>query len=131
MNERLKLVRMNSKLNIRQFADRIESTSASISRYESGERIPSNTVLHAISKEFGISYAWLKTGEGPMEDPAPEMAVVQRFATTYKSLPNRLKMLVEALIEMDPEWYKTLDDALTAIERRHNGENPMENRDAE
>lgn len=131
MNERIKLIRKNANLTQTEFGEKICATRAMIASYEGGAVVPSDTVLKLISKEFGISYAWLKTGEGPMEDPAPEMAVVQRLATTYKSLPNRLKMLVEALIEMDPEWYKTLDDALTAIERRHDGENSMENRDAE
>lgn len=131
MKDRIKTIRKNSGLNQFEFGNRIGASRDKVASYETGRVIPTDTVLKLISKEFGISYAWLKTGEGPMEDPVPEMAVVQRLATTYKSLPNRLKMLVEALIEMDPEWYKTLDDALTAIERRHDGENPMENRDAE
>ena len=131
MKERIKTIRKNACLNQTEFADRIGASRDKVASYETGRVIPSDSILKLISKEFNVSFAWLKTGEGPMEDPAPEMAVVQRLATTYKSLPTRLKMLVEALIEMDPEWYKTLDDALTAIERRHDGENPMENRDAE
>ena len=118
MNERLKTVRTNANLNIRQFAERIGTTSASVSRYESGERIPSNAVLMAISKEFRVSLAWLKTGEGPMEDPVLEDDLSERLADTYRNLPDRLRMLVDALIEMDPEWYKTLDTALAEIERR-------------
>ena len=119
MNERLKTVRTNANLNIRQFAERIGTTSASVSRYESGERIPSNAVLTAISKEFHVSLAWLKTGEGPMDDPILDDDLSERLAAKYRSLPDRLQMLVDALIEMDPEWYKTLDEALAEIERRH------------
>ena len=118
MKERLKTVRTNANLNIRQFAERIGTTSASVSRYESGERIPSNAVLTAISKEFHVSLAWLKTGEGDMEDPAPEVAAIKRLTDTYLSLPDRLKMLVDALVEMDPKWFETLDTALAEIERR-------------
>ena len=121
MKERLKTVRINANLNIRQFAERIGTTSASVSRYESGERTPTNAVLTAISKEFHVSLAWLKTGEGDMEDPVLEDNFSERLADTYQNLPDRLKMLVEALIKMDPEWYKTLDTALAEIERRQKG----------
>lgn len=119
MKNRLKAVRTNANLNIRQFAERIGTTSASVSRYESGERIPSNAVLLAISKEFHISLAWLKTGEGEMIDPAPEVAAIKHLTNTYVSLPDRLRMLVDALVEMDPKWFETLDIALAEIERRH------------
>ena len=119
MKDRIKLVRTNANLNIRQFGERIGTTPASVSRYESGERVPSNAVLLAISKEFRVSLSWLKTGEGEMEEPAPEVSAIQRLTETYKSLPERLKALVDALAEMDPEWYKTLDAAFEEIDRRH------------
>ena len=89
-----------------------------MSRYESGERVPSNAVLLAISNEFHISYAWLKTGEGPMEDPMPDDGSLDRLTETYRSLPDRLRSLVDALVEMDPDWWKTLDEAFAEIERR-------------
>ena len=117
MNERLKAVRTTAKLNIRQFAERIGTTSASVSRYESGERIPSNAVLLAISKEFHISLAWLKTGEGPMNDPMPEDESVDRLTEMYRSLPERIRLLVDVLASMDPEWYKDLDAALEKAEQ--------------
>ncbi|MBQ6721191.1 MAG: helix-turn-helix transcriptional regulator [Clostridia bacterium] len=118
MKDRIKLVRTNANLNIRQFGECIGTTPASVSRYESGERIPSNAVLLAISREFHVSLAWLKTGEGPMMDPLPDEASIRRLTDTYMSLPERLKTLVDALAEMDPEWYRTLDEAFEEIEKR-------------
>lgn len=118
MKDRIKQVRTSAGLNIKQFAERICTTSASVSRYESGERVPSNAVLLAISNEFHISYAWLKTGEGPMEDPMPDDGSLDRLTETYRSLPDRLRSLVDALVEMDPDWWKTLDEAFAEIERR-------------
>lgn len=118
MNERIKTVRKNANLNQTEFADRIGASRDKIASYETGRVIPTDTVLKLISKEFGISYAWLKTGEGDMEDPVLEDDFSERLADTYQNLPDRLKMLVEALIKMDPEWYKTLDAALAEIERR-------------
>lgn len=119
MNERIKTVRKNANLNQTEFADRIGASRDKIASYETGRVIPTDTVLKLISKEFGISYAWLKTGEGPMDDPVLEDDLTERLAAKYRSLPDRLRMLVDALVEMDPEWYKTLDEALAEIERRH------------
>lgn len=119
MKERIKAVREQNNLSLTKFADRLGLTVSTVSCYESGKRVPTNSVLTAISKEFHVSLAWLKTGEGPMDDPILDDDLSERLAAKYRSLPDRLQMLVDALIEMDPEWYKTLDEALAEIERRH------------
>ena len=118
MNERIKSVRKSSNLTQTEFGDRIGATRAMIASYEGGAVVPSDSILKLISKEFGISYAWLKTGEGPMEDPELDDAVAGKILDTYQRMPDRLRMLVDALVEMDPEWWKTLDAALEEIERR-------------
>ena len=118
MKDRIKAVREANNMNRTRFAEKLNTSVATNSRYESGDRIPSDATLKLISKEFNVSYAWLKTGEGPMEDPVLEDDLSERLADTYQNLPDRLKMLVDALIKMDPEWYKTLDAALAEIERR-------------
>ena len=118
MNERIKTIRKSAGLNQTEFAEKIGASRDKVASYETGRVVPTDTVLKLISKEFGISYAWLKTGEGDMEDPAPEVAAIKRLTDTYLSLPDRLKMLVDALVEMDPKWFETLDTALAEIERR-------------
>ena len=118
MKDRIKAVRKNADLTQTEFADRLGATRAMIASYEGGAVIPSDAILKLVSKEFGVSYAWLKTGEGPMEDPMADEASLDRLAETYHSLPDRLRNLVDALCKMDPEWYRTLDDALAEIDRR-------------
>ena len=118
MKDRIRQVREQNSLTITKFAEKLGLTVAAVSYYESGKRIPSNSVLVAISKEFNVSYAWLKTGEGPMLDTEADDSTIDRMAETYSSLPDRLRSLVDALIRMDPEWYKTLDEAFEEIERR-------------
>ena len=120
MKDRIRKVREENGLSLTRFAEKLGLTVSSISCYESGKRTPTNSVLTSISKEFNVSYAWLKTGEGPMEDPAMQDETVERLAKTYRSLPDRLRALVDALTQMDSEWYKTLDAALAEIDRRKN-----------
>lgn len=121
MKDRIKQVRESKGLNLTRFADALNTSVAAVSRYESGEREPSNAVLTLISQKFGVSYAWLKTGEGPMEDPVVDDAVADKILNSYQNMPDRLRMLVDALVEMDPEWWKTLDAAFAEIERRKRG----------
>ena len=78
-----------------------------------------------ISEKFNVSYAWIKTGNGPMKDET-ETSATDQLIETYSNLPDRLRSLVDALAAMDPEWYKTLDEAFERIERRK-----KENRGAE
>lgn len=121
MKERIKQVREQNGLNLTRFAEVLGLTVSAVSLYENGKREPSNAVLTSISKTFGVSLAWLKTGEGPMEDPMLDDAVADKILNSYQNMPDRLRMLVDALVEMDPEWWKTLDAAFAEIERRKRG----------
>ncbi len=121
MKERIKQVREQNGLNLTRFAEVLGLTVSAVSLYENGKREPSNAVLTSISKTFGVSLAWLKTGEGPMEDPVVDDAVADKILNSYQNMPDRLRMLVDALVEMDPEWWKTLDAAFAEIERRKRG----------
>lgn len=121
MNERIKAIRKASGLTQSEFAERIGASRDKMASYETGRVIPSDTVLKLISREFSVSFAWLKTGEGPMDDPVVDDAVETKLLNTYQSMPDRLRMLVDALVEMDPEWWKTLDAAFAEIERRKRG----------
>ncbi len=122
MKDRIRFIRKNNSLTQTEFAERINATRAMIASYEGGAVVPSDSMLKLICKEFNISYTWLKTGEGPMEDPTCDRDALDKLTDVYQSLPERLKSLVDVLVEMDPEWWKTLDDAFAEIERRKKGD---------
>ena len=121
MNERIKATRKASGLTQSEFAERIGASRDKMASYETGRVVPSDTVLKMISREFSVSFAWLKTGDGPMDDPVVDDAVETKILNSYQNMPDRLRMLVDALVEMDPEWWKTLDAAFAEIERRKRG----------
>lgn len=121
MKDRVKAIRKNNSLTQTEFAERLGVSRDVIATYESGRVIPGDAILKLISKEFSVSFAWLKTGEGPMEDPLPDDNVAGKILDSYQNMPDRLRMLVDALVEMDPEWWKTLDAAFAEIERRKRG----------
>lgn len=121
MKDRIKTVRKANNLTQTEFGERIGATRPMVASYEGGAVVPGDTILKLISKEFSVSFAWLKTGEGPMEDPLPDDNMAGKILDSYQNMPDRLRMLVDALVEMDPEWWKTLDAAFAEIERRKRG----------
>ena len=118
MKERIRQVREQRKMSLTKFAEVLGLTVSAVSLYESGKREPSNAVLTALSKTFGISLVWLKTGEGPMEDPSGDRDTLDKLTDVYSDLPERVRMLVDVLVDMDPEWWITLDNAFAELERR-------------
>ena len=64
MNNRIKEVRLGTKLNQEAFGKRLKITKASISRLESGINHPSDQTISLICSEFNIDEHWLRTGEG-------------------------------------------------------------------
>lgn len=121
MQDRIKAVRKSAGLTQIEFGQRIGATRAMITSYERGVVTPSDTILKLIAKEFHVSYDWLKTGEHQTEGLQMNEFTFSRIAETYRSLPERLKTLADALAEMDPEWYQALDKAMENVERRRKG----------
>lgn len=117
MKERIREVRKHYNLTMEEFGARIGTTRSTISCYENGTRNPSNAVLLSISKEFNIRLEWLQTGEGEMKDPILTDETPALMLRTYKNMPERLKELVQAMVKMDPEWWKKLDAALEEVEK--------------
>ena len=66
LKTRIKQLRQNLDLTQDEFGGRIGITKSSISTMESGRSNPSEQTLRSMCREFGASYLWLTTGEGPM-----------------------------------------------------------------
>ena len=81
MKNRFKLIRQHKDVNLSQeaFGKRLGVTGAAISRIESGNREPSEQIILAICREFNVSEAWLRTGDGEMfvrREPQPLEALL-------------------------------------------------------
>lgn len=66
MNERIKLLRKALELNQTDFGARIGVKQGTVAAYESGARVPLDSVIVSICREFGVSESWLRSGEGEM-----------------------------------------------------------------
>lgn len=66
VGERIRLIRKTFGLTQAELGAKIGKSWKTINRWEAGERNIPDTSLRLISQVFGISYEWLKTGQGEM-----------------------------------------------------------------
>jgi len=69
VGERLLITRKYLNLTQTQFAAPLGVNRGYIAILETTDKEPSDTLLKLISYEYGISYTWLKTGDGEMFVP--------------------------------------------------------------
>ncbi len=114
MNERLLRLR-TAELNLSQeeFGSKIGVTRAAVSRYESGDRQLSESILLSICRVFRVNYFWLTEGKGEIFTGTPQ-TVVDELAEDY-NLDDIDKKIIEKYLELDAEKRKILKDYLKSI----------------
>jgi repressor LexA len=73
VGERIKQIRQILGLTQTEFASKIGITYKMLGLYERGAYEPSEKVLKLISSVFGVSYEWLKTGQGEIFEKKPSI----------------------------------------------------------
>lgn len=66
MQNRIKAIRNYYKMTQTQFGAKLGVKGNTITSYETGTRVPSDSVIMSICREFGINREWLETGNGEM-----------------------------------------------------------------
>lgn len=99
---------MRKELNLTQqeFADRIGISRGNIATYETRDGSPGSSVIALICREFHVSEAWLRTGEGEM------------FLQQTKE--DEIKAIVEQILTGEPpEFRRRLIVALSTLKEEH------------
>lgn len=119
IGSRIIALRKSQHLTQQDFADRIGCARAAIANYEGDKRIPLDSVITAICREFNVSETWLREGKGEMLVPLSldqSMAMAWgRMMAGRDDAAERRKAFVGALLEMPPEMLDSLYDALKLI----------------
>lgn len=87
MKDRLRQVREELGYSQADFAQRIGANQTTVSRWEKGERSPSDIELRLVAKEFGFRYEWLKSGEGEKKQTYGE-ALTDMGVSLFRQLPE-------------------------------------------
>ena len=106
MNERIKAVRKSAGLKQAEFAARLGIKSNTVTSYETGLRVPSDTVITLICREFDVSEAWLRTGKGDMFIPMTrDEELGTLIGKMMKDNADFKKRFLTALLKLDEsEW---------------------------
>lgn len=91
MKDRIKAVRKEAGLLQPEFAERIGIKGPTVTSYETGSRTPSDAVIISISREFGVSETWLRTGEGAMKIQMSEDAEFINIMAQIQVSDDRIK----------------------------------------
>lgn len=108
MKEQIKQLRKAVNLNQADFGERIGIKQSTITAYECGNRVPMDSTITAICKEYRVNEQWLRTGEGEMFMPRSRSQQLDDFIGEVKRDPDGTarKDLLEALARMKPEFWE-------------------------
>lgn len=111
MKDRLKELRKALNLTQQKFADKLGVKQNTVAQYEMGRNDPSDAVIISICREFGVSEAWLRNGEGEMFIP---MTLDEEIASFIGGIqadiePTFQKRFISALAKLSPEEWKVIE----------------------
>lgn len=106
INERIALVRKDSKESQRSFGARIGISGPSVAHLESGINNPSEQTIRAICNEFNVRRMWLETGEGaPYVPPEPSDELAEEVAELMKGAHPMAQAIMTSLASMPGEFW--------------------------
>ena len=112
MNERIKLLRKALELNQTDFGARIGVKQGTVAAYESGARVPLDSVVVSICREFGVSESWLRSGEGEMFLQLSREEEITKFCMSIIRDPDSefQRQFVPVLARLEPPQWQLLSD---------------------
>lgn len=105
--ERVKEIRKSHNLTLEKFGEKLGVKKNAISQIETGRNSLTDQMAKSISREFGVSYEWLTTGEGDKLQPKDmETELAEWAATAFSgdsaSFKKRFVSMMTRLT--DNEW---------------------------
>ena len=111
MKDRIKAVRKELALNQTEFGSRIGVKQGTVAAYENGSRIPLDSVIVSICREFGVSEHWLRTGEGDMFVRLSREEEITKFAMSIVRNPDSefQRRFISVLAQLTPEQWQLME----------------------
>lgn len=114
--DRIKELRRALDLTQDEFGGRMGITKSSISTMESGRSNPSEQTLRSMCREFGASYLWLTTGEGPMFENGNDDAALHVMVDRIMASENeRVKQIFKNLGDFTEDDWRQVNAVLDKL----------------
>lgn len=123
MKDRIKYLRKSLNMNQTEFGKAIGVAQTTVAGYETGSRVPMDSVIRLICSTFDVREQWLRTGEEPMEQQrTKEQMVAEMVGSVLADKPESFrKRLISVLSTLDDSDWATLEklaDELFNINRK-------------
>ena len=127
MQNQIKELRSHVGLNQTDFGARIGVRQSTIAGWETGQRIPPDSAIVSICREFGVSEHWLRTGEGEMFVQISRDKEIMRFVgdVMQGEDDNFRRRFLLALARLPEEHWADIED----FARKITAENVKEEQD--
>lgn len=121
MKERIKVVRKALGLSQMDFGSKIGVKQGTVAAYESGARIPLDSVIVSICREFNVSERWLRTGEGEMFVQLSREEEITKFAMEIIRDPDSefQRQLLTTMARLEPAQWKLMEQMLDHLLQQH------------
>ena len=141
INERIRALRKELKLNQSDFGKKIGMKQTSISTMEGNGATVTDQAINSICKTWSVNESWLRTGEGEMFDTSKSDDLLTQIAArydldyvgqeilrTYLQMDNasraaltRFAMALTANVQKREEEMSTEADASSPVPKQHPG----------
>ena len=117
IGKRIRQLRRSLDLTQKEFAERMGVKQNTIATYETERSVPIDAVISLICREFNVSEAWLRTGEGEMFAAQSREETLSAAVNTLLSgePPEWRQRLVVALARFSPSDWDRLERELRFI----------------
>lgn len=117
MQNRIKELRKALGLTQAAFGERIAVKPNTITNYETGLRVPSDSVIRSICREFGVSERWLRSGEGEMFPPRDRLSELSALAGRFlASDPTDFQQrFARMMLSLTPEEWALLESKASQL----------------
>lgn len=119
MNERIYQVRQALGLTMEDFGSRLRITRGGVSNVEKGRSNPSEQLILAICREFGVDEHWLRTGEGQMMSAIDEdqefLDIAAKISVSNDKRERRIRNLLRAYWDLPEEVKKAIDQLIDSM----------------
>lgn len=129
MNNRIKELRKHLGMSQTEFGERIGVKQGSVAGYESGARVPLDTVINSICREFGVNYDWLVYGDGEMfsQTDRRAYAIIDEILNGQNEFAKQVFMSFSNFDKRDWQTLeKLIDNIITMREEAKKNQEPDE-----
>lgn len=111
IGDRIKEIRTALKLNQIDFGKRLNLSQSAVANYEKNVRVPIDAVILSICREFSVSEAWLRTGEGePFVEKTRDQQIEDMVNEIMAEKPEDFRRrFIHALTALDVEGWKAVE----------------------